>query len=404
MPIVFLQTVRRPIVPTDWARFHHHAKRIQILNLPDSESRLPIVDESVYRVLALSKQTPLIPNLRSLTWGHSRGLEYIRLFIGCNTRRINLLLDSLDMAEQSLLCSLPILLPDLVQITINSVGIRETAALNAIVATLSNVVCGYSRLRCASFPVPLTREALLHLRDMPVLHDLTLTISEDNENFRYLAHPSCPPFTALRLLSISCPNISSSTMFLNAIPWHQIESVDVDIADDLEPATNIKAFFQTLRAQCSNRLESIQITYYGWPPTPPADDCIIDEDMFSPLLSFQHLTSLTILTIHAFNIGNDTLQKMAMSWPRLQKLKLGSNGWDRGSEITLAGLVPLVQRCVELTDLSIVVNATIIDPPIHIPMPNIKLRYLDLRGSKIWNPDSAAAYLYRLFPGVTISF
>jgi hypothetical protein len=77
---------------------------------------------------------------------------------------------------------------------------------------------------------------------------------------------------------------------------------------------------------------------------------------------------------------------------------------DRRSEITLAGLVPLAQHCVELTDLTIVVNATIIDPPIHIPIPNIKLRYLDLRGSKIWNPDSAAAYLYRLFPGVTISF
>jgi hypothetical protein len=136
------------------------------------------------------------------------------------------------MAEQSLLCSLPTVLPDLVRITIDTQLEPDTAAFGAITATVSNFVCGCSRLKDVSFAVPLTHEALSHLRDMPVLRDLTLTLSEDNENIRYLAHPSRPPFLALRELCISCRDISSSDTLQNAIPWYQVESITVDVTGE----------------------------------------------------------------------------------------------------------------------------------------------------------------------------
>jgi hypothetical protein len=95
------------------------------------------------------------------------------------------------------------------------------------------------------------------------------------------------------------------------------------------------------------------------------DRCVIDEDMLSPLLSFHNLTSLEIRGSHTFRIGDTMLKKMAMSWPHLQRLQLGSGGWAGQSGITLAGLVPLAQHCVELISLYIVVDVTIVDRKSH---------------------------------------
>jgi hypothetical protein len=59
----------------------------------------------------------------------------------------------------------------------------------------------------------------------------------------------------------------------------------------------------------------------------------INEDMLSLLLAFQNLTTLAIRIGHAFRIGNKVLEKIAMSWPCLGSLHLGSRGSRLGRAI-----------------------------------------------------------------------
>jgi hypothetical protein len=50
---------------------------------------------------------------------------------------------------------------------------------------------------------------------------------------------------------------------------------------------------------------------------------------------------------------------MAMAWPRLRELSLGTERALGGvSNVTLTGLLPLVEYCPDLEILRIIVNAT----------------------------------------------
>jgi hypothetical protein len=311
------------------------------------------------------------------------------------------MLGPLDMAEQSLLCSLPAAQPNTANISFAFYTMLEHSdrtAFDTISATLSNVICGWKYLRCVSFATPLTPRALLHLSEMPVLREAKLTILED-ENFGYLAHSYRPPFLALRELSISCRSVLSCGALLNAISWHQLESVDVNATGIPDDAAEIRTFFRVLSSQCSNTsLKRIILTMFTYMPTSSLDNYIIDEDILSPLLSFHNLTALELYTCHAFRINNKTLHMMAMSWRRLQTLELGLYGWAGQSRVTLAGLVPLVQYCAELVELGVVVDATIVEPPLYMSTPNAKVVHLRLGDSVIQDPASVAAYLSGLFP------
>jgi len=221
----------------------------------------------------------------------------------------------------------------------------------------------------------------------------------EDESFQYLADASRPAFVALRELSVSCPSVSSCSALLNAISWHQLESVDVNVTGIPDNAALMKMFFHVLSTQCSSTsLKRITIMMFTSMPNNSLDRYIVDEDILSPLLPFQNLTALEIYSCHAFRISNNTLHRMAMSWGRLRTLELGSYGWAGQSKVTLAGLVPLVQYCAELVDLGIVVDATTVDPPLYIPKANIKVEHLRLGDSVIHDPAAVAAYLSALFP------
>ena len=87
-------------------------------------------------------------------------------------------------------------------------------------------------------------------------------------------------------------------------------------------------------------------------------------------------------------------------------MKLGIDGWDSHkwggqSNITLASLALLAQHCLNLTSLAIVIDTTVVDHVLDIPVSNTKLDFLYLGDSIIDNPTSVAAYLSAIFPYLT---
>jgi len=299
--------------------------------------------------------------------------------IGHRTLRIDLQLGTLLVTDQSLLLSLPAAHPNIIHVSFTPHewdDRREGPEASSIISTVSSdIVCGWNHLTYVNIAIPLAPRALLHLRDMPLLHVVRLTL-EDSEGFEYLSRPSQSAFIAFRELSISCSSVLSCSAFLNAMSWHHLESIEVNLpsvpydpADD--DAVCMKMFFQVLSAQCSTTsLKRIFLAAYRFMPTNILD-YTIEEDMLNPLLSFSDLTVLEICSCHAFRISNK-------------------------SRLSLAGLVPLVQYCNDLVHLGIIVDATIVNIPTYLPVSNSKVAYLNLHGSLIQDPASVAACLSEL--------
>ena len=138
------------------------------------------------------------------------------------------------------------------------------------------------------------------------------------------------------------------------------------------------------------------------------DPTRITGDTLQPLFTLTNLTFVDLNILHCtFDLDDEALLLMAMSWPFLQTLYLGHiAGWHHVSNITLDGLVPLVECCPELQNLGIVLDATI-DPTLHEDGPiNDKITHLHL-GDSIIEPVSEsypchiAQFLSELFPSLT---
>jgi len=166
----------------------------------------------------------------------------------------------------------------------------------------------------------------------------------------------------------------------------------------------MQRLFRALSACCSHHsLTKIHIHMISesLPAVHVSDSFTIDADMMRPLLSFVNLQEMIIGTCHSFELGNDFLDEVTKAWPKLHALRLGCYGWGGRSSITLAGFIPLIQRCSDLTYLGLVVDATVVDHSLNIPVSSTKITTLSLGDSKIEDSASVAAYLSGLFPNLT---
>jgi hypothetical protein len=118
-----------------------------------------------------------------------------------------------------------------------------------------------------------------------------------------------------------------------------------------------------------------------------------------------NLQDITISICHLFGLDNNFVEAAAKSWPHLRSLQLGidenDHRWGGGSNITLTGLASLARHCPDLTSLAIVIDATLVDHVLDIPISNTKLQTLHLGDSIIENPTSVAACLSGIFPYLT---
>jgi len=254
------------------------------------------------------------------------------------------------------------------------------------------VVC-CTRLIQFSCNMPVNR----HLACMPALQQVTLDVLKYDET---ALSKSQSTFPALRSLGLTSMTESSP---LDTLSSCDLDKICVTNITNSPTAPTIERLFRALPAGCSHHsVTSIRVTILIRPPAIHIlDGFTIDADMMRPLLSFVNLREIDINSYHGFELGNDFLDEVTKAWPKLRRLRLGSRGWGGRSSITLAGFVPLIQRCPDLTYLSLVVDATVVDHCLTIPASNTEIKTLYLGDSKIEDPASVAACLSGLFPNLT---
>jgi hypothetical protein len=191
---------------------------------------------------------------------------------------------------------------------------------------------------------------------------------------------------------------------LDALSSCELDTINIRNVTTVNEAPVMERLFRALSARCSHHsLRKIHITMVtkSLLAVHVSDSFTIDADMMRPLLSFVNLQEMIICTCHNFELGNDFLDEVTKAWPKLHTLRLGCYGWGGRSSITLAGFIPLIQRCPDLTYLGLVVDATVVDHSLNIPVSSTKITTLYLGDSKIEDSASVAAYLSGLFPNLT---
>jgi hypothetical protein len=275
--------------------------------------------------------------------------------------------------------------------------------------SVSEVVCQWNCLQSFTWHTgKLTHSALIHLANLSNLRDIDVVLPQlDGGNWQgHLPSLQRSGFRALRNVRVVCQHLSSCVSLMDLVsPRCPIESIFVRVTDGHD-ANCVRKFLQTLNARCSHiSLTQFSIVYNSdtWPAPPFADERIIDENTLRPLLGFPNMRVVVIHTPCPFRLGNQILRDIATCWTQLQSLGFGTpGGWGGLSQITLAGLIPLLSLST-LQSLSIVVDASSVDYTLDMPkvgVSNTKIFMLNLGDSLIHNTRSVAAFLSDVLPNV----
>ncbi|KZP22399.1 hypothetical protein FIBSPDRAFT_953007 [Athelia psychrophila] len=398
--------LRRPLLLSDWTRFLHHADHVRSFGTSDDNHHANIYDRtcenpgpvssSAYHALEQSKpREQFFPNLRRLHWRSTRDpLRYLRSFVGPKMTEISLAFaHPPNMAERSLLTSLSSM-PLITSFSMSYFNVDGDRFASSTTPILNGTISSWERLQNLDTPSTfLTTSSLMHIALLPNLQRLNVGISP-NIDFSCLKTPIFPD---LRSLGVYCDSISKCNALLQMSPLWTLEEIRVTSdASRLEDALAIGGFFNTFHSRiCKDTLRSIKITNLRAHPN-AANNHFLNFATLAPLLSFPNLEDLMIMTPHSFDLDNNDLLKLAISWPRWKQCTLGSRGWGAPSKITPMGLAELLTRCSHLTHLSLAIDASVIDYDTNsttYSRPNKLIRHISLQDSRIEDPNMVAAFL-----------
>jgi hypothetical protein len=408
----------RALLPSDFERVQSYACRIKYLNLEQDfevhRTRLflqrPEVDPEVLRAIGHCLVThPLLPNLLKLRITENRhdSLENVHLFIGRKLITFFLQFSAISCDESAgatILTALKTKSPSLEELEINA-GPQTSPVLSF---ALSDLLCGLKHLKTFSSPcISLTNAAFEHLASLPDLIILELGIQ--NEDLFMPISPGPPAFAALREMTVWALHLTKTINVINCMRSAPLEVVIFHI-ETSPPASLIHHVFLKLLETCSS---ASLARIYGFQDDFNAEqnegDTNLDVHAFRPLLSFSNLQYVWINACVSFeNVDNALIKDMALAWPQLRQLDLGSMScWGAPSKVTLEGLVPFCNNCPDLQVLGIAFNVSVpiiytaVDP-LRKGASNEQMHTLQVGHSRIdaMQVRAVAAFLSRLYPNL----
>ncbi|KAF8887126.1 hypothetical protein BD779DRAFT_1672888 [Infundibulicybe gibba] len=389
----------RAIAPIDLERFRTlYAHRVQVSQRSIVQPEVPA---DVYQALSFAFQgQPIFPNLVELGQTGPGGFShYISMLLGPRIRKIALSLDG--PAQTSLLPMLGEKYPALIQFTLH-------ADYNPDIGRwMNHILPEWTQLQSLTVP-HLPEESLRVVAGLP--HLLDLVLSRANSNFGDTFSPifGQPVFPVLRKLFVRADTPTLCVNLLRAATNCPLEEFIFHLAEAFTPL-DWHDLFSALAESCDKatltRIHAGDIETLGEQlEAPPAETT----DQLRPLLLFTNLTYVNLGTCYGFGIGDTFIREMAIAWPHLQYLDIGTIGMsqeltEQQPQLTLQGLAPLVEFCPDLVDLTIDVNATHFCFN-HVSLgsspSNSRVQFLDVHHSSIGQSSVAwvAAYLSRTFP------
>ncbi|KAJ7495615.1 hypothetical protein FB451DRAFT_367685 [Mycena latifolia] len=382
----------RPIVTTDWDRPLLYMCRVKKFTFDDK------VMPSLQLFESLSLSFPgdhFFPNLRVLGWYSqlaAANLPMIRLFLSPTITRINLTLTHFH--HLSLLPTLSVKCRDIKEANMTC-STTDDLKLHGL-RPMSLFVRGLETLESLS-TYELDQAAFMHLARLPNFKSLHIGQREGFSPSWKASDEGI--FSSLRDLQLRSATPESVGLFL--WPFHNspLTSLEIWINPSEVPTPNFySSIAEGLSASSRTTLRKLTVRDPSGEMPP-----IISDDMIPSFFAFPHLTSLRLESRNGFDLDDDTLSRMAVSWPRMESLELAVKSHTHAfiPRATLRSLHTFGQYCPHLRDLEIQFDASDV-PSIHIHAPQNTLETLSINGSSISAPVAAvASFLSRVFPNLS---
>ncbi|KAG0697947.1 hypothetical protein DFH29DRAFT_944071 [Suillus ampliporus] len=234
---------------------------------------------------------------------------------------------------------------------------------------------------------------LAHLASMDIclhkLHDIKSLV----EN---------PGFSTLRRLVLRAYNINLVTAFMRQVKSVHLREVKCYLPHGTT-AAGIQDWITILLDRCMpRRLEILEIEDYADAGADFPGQFTLTPDTLRLLSRFRGLTTLDLATACTYSLDDTTLTQLAICWPNLQNIALGTHwGWRQQSDVTLKGLLSLVRHCPQLESIGLVMNAVTTDITSQRPGGGVrrpKVTSLNVGDSRVGDPLAVAAFLSDVFP------
>ncbi|KAH7929967.1 hypothetical protein BV22DRAFT_1116525 [Leucogyrophana mollusca] len=398
----------RPMKTSDWDVFRRYARRVRSFNHShtfDSKT----VTVSVFQALSMHPTlSSLVPNLRQLSWNDTREAPtvFLRFIIGPSL--VSCTIYQTSGRAITIVPALGALCPFMKRIDLPASQPSSRAK-----DIISDALCNWNNLESLKCGI-ITGKALLHIAGLPSLKALTFRIPTIPTTFHgsSLGEGAFPALESLTIFSYNSRD-PCFTAFFKALktPIHissfWMTAGQYDDGDpranpgnhDIKPSVDVisESLVSLTSKCCAETLGSITICHdlEDLPIQFPAN-LAITFNTLRLLLPFRHLRTLNIDPSCAFSLDDAALAEMAIAWPNMEDLGLGTAyGWRAPSKITLQGLIPLLRNCPKLMYLGIVIDATVV-PPRTKHESNIQhewLQELVLADSPITKPAYVSAFL-----------
>ncbi|KAH7906461.1 hypothetical protein BJ138DRAFT_1117553 [Hygrophoropsis aurantiaca] len=410
-PVIF----QRAMTLLDWKVFNKYAHRVRSLGGMAEENNQYAVTITISSevLLALScppTSSPLLPNLRSLTWNTLSPdcTPLFRLLLSPKITRLIFRLESarLDCYANSALSVIGSVCPQISYFVLGRTKhARET---EESVSVLSQLVESLQHLRTLEVNA-ISGKAIAHLASLPSLTSVCFAI--DSSFVPYSIKSALPPqpFPMLNTLTIRAPGI----IFVDALMrLMKISPTLIDVcAETNSEATRISRFFATLsNSCCTESLKTLRVQEH---PTslladiPDPNKWVLGVQDLRPLFRFTRLRAVRLELVSTFDIDNAAIEELAHAWPELTSLHINKDvGWKALSKITYHGLLTLLENCSKLSSLSIDIDLRSLE---EMPVPracpcnglsNKLIREMSLGNSRIDKPANVAVFMSAVLPNL----
>ncbi|KIM89150.1 hypothetical protein PILCRDRAFT_813064 [Piloderma croceum F 1598] len=397
----------RQFVWSDWTRFSYYARRIQELSVGINafanghgteylrhKTTTRSLDEISIDVRALDTMSPsgvpLLCNLRQLAFSDDpESMKVARFLLAPTIRTIHLDFVSDIFTDSDATTFLAIL-----KNKCPFLGHLEFCGIpDELCPTVSQFICGWENLQTLwgnQSPI-VTDETFIHLASLPTLSKLKLNLGY---NSLPLALPS-QSFAGLRDLDLCTYNIEVITDLLKSSHRHHLlplRSLALRFHSPIsvQPVELTHVIHDHCAHPCLTRLVLHDASHI------PCSS--FDSYMLRPLFAFTKLVIVDIFyDLH--RIDDTLLGEMAKAWPQLERLTLGNNMEINGTNMTLAGLVPLARYCPKLEATWLPFDASNIERPGR-KFRNRQLTKLGIGYSNIKDAMAVAEFLSDIFPNL----
>ncbi|KAF7290745.1 hypothetical protein MIND_01315200 [Mycena indigotica] len=411
------QTIKftRNLTQQDWEHAQKYLCRVKQLDLPHGWN-LPGPMAHIHLLEPIERSLPgrrLFPNIRHLSWKPSdrylsaaQSTRWLRLFVGPNLRSLEVHGNTLKTASDiHLLASLDIPLAHLHNLVI----LLCNDHYDSVICTSSELASKLGQIKKLTLPA-INAVALNHLSLLPNLSQLTLTQPQIDD----IGVPASPlpldpqPFAALSRLDLRNCRAAFAVDLINSARLWKLAHLEVNSCFP-ELQRDLDALYVAAGSRCTT--DNLRILCLG----PPEDETINDPATNEPRENYA-LTGLSLVPLFKFSnlhyadlqppagflIDDDTISKLARSWPLVEYLTLRSGSAIQARPLTtIRALRTFAKHCKLLVGLSIPVDASDVpdfDTYSQRRITQSNLTHVNMGISPIADPSAVARFLSGHFP------